>query len=149
MLFQSGPNHPWLVKLYKRNVPYPLASTIAEELFQNNVIPSDTDFRIFAKYGGVSGFDIAHTFNGHVYHTKYDHFNKTPHITYELTGNNILALTRAVANSSEFSKIEVIMGIYYFRIFNSPLFFNTIIDHHNSAITDLVLTKSVFFLQID
>uniref|UniRef100_T1H709 FXNA-like protease n=1 Tax=Megaselia scalaris TaxID=36166 RepID=T1H709_MEGSC len=36
ILFQSGPNHPWLMKYYKRCAKHPYASTIGEELFQHN-----------------------------------------------------------------------------------------------------------------
>lgn len=54
VLFQSGPNHPWLMKYY-REVPHPFATSMGEEIFQADLIPSDTDFRIFRDYGGVPG----------------------------------------------------------------------------------------------
>ncbi|KAL5273662.1 hypothetical protein ACFFRR_000426 [Megaselia abdita] len=101
ILFQSGPNHPWLMKYYRKSVRYPFASTMAEELFQNNFIPSDTDFRIFRDYGKVPGLDMAHSYNGYVYHTKYDRFSVLTKGTYQLTGTNILALTRSLANAPE------------------------------------------------
>ncbi|XP_055917039.1 endoplasmic reticulum metallopeptidase 1 [Eupeodes corollae] len=101
VLFQSGPGHPWLTKYYGKYIPHPFASTMAEELFQNNFIPSDTDFRIFRDHKGVPGFDMAHSNNGYVYHTKFDRFNIIPQGTYQTTGENVLALTRALANAPE------------------------------------------------
>lgn len=54
ILFQSGPENPWLMRYY-RQVPHPFANTLGEEIFQAGLIPSDTDFRIFRDYGGVPG----------------------------------------------------------------------------------------------
>lgn len=107
ILFQSGPNHPWLMKYYRRSVSYPFASTIAEELFQNKFIPSDTDFRVFRDYGKIPGLDLAHSYNGYVYHTKFDRFNILTRGTYQLTGTNILGLTRALANAFELDDTKV------------------------------------------
>ncbi|EDW72284.2 uncharacterized protein Dwil_GK20844 [Drosophila willistoni] len=100
ILFQSGPNHPWLMNYY-RKVPHPFANTMGEELFQAGFIPSDTDFRIFRDYGGVPGLDMAYIFNGYVYHTKYDRVNVFPRSSFQHTGDNVLALAKALANAPE------------------------------------------------
>lgn len=96
------------MKYYHKSVPCPYASTIAEELFQNNFIPSDTDFRIFRDYGGVPGLDMAHSYGGYTYHTKFDSYKNIPQGSYQLTGNNILALTKSLANAPELDDPEVI-----------------------------------------
>lgn len=72
IVFQTGPDHPWLARMYASIVPYPCASVIAQEVFQSGLIPSDTDFRIFRDYGHIPGIDMAFFVNGYVYHTKYD-----------------------------------------------------------------------------
>jgi hypothetical protein len=58
-VFQTGPGHPWLVETYARVATRPHISVIAQEVFQANVIPSDTDFRIYRDFGQIPGFDMA------------------------------------------------------------------------------------------
>ena len=96
-------NHIFFIfqKYYQQAAKHPYANTIAEELFQNNFIPSDTDFRIFRDYGNVPGLDMAHSYNGYIYHTKYDTFQNLQRGTYQTTGDNVLALTWALANAEE------------------------------------------------
>ncbi|XP_017068761.1 endoplasmic reticulum metallopeptidase 1 [Drosophila eugracilis] len=106
ILFQSGPNNPWLVKYYKKYSKHPFASTLAEEIFQFGILPSDTDFRIFRDYGNIPGLDIAQFSNGYVYHTKFDSFDIVPGRSVQSTGENILSLVRALANASELNNTE-------------------------------------------
>ncbi|XP_030376828.1 endoplasmic reticulum metallopeptidase 1-like isoform X2 [Scaptodrosophila lebanonensis] len=101
ILFQSGPNHPWLMKYYKKYALHPFATTMAEEIFQAGIIPSDTDFRVFRDYGNVPGLDMAQCTNGYVYHTKYDTYNVIPRGSLQNTGDNLLALVRGFSNASE------------------------------------------------
>uniref|UniRef100_A0A1A9ZGV6 Uncharacterized protein n=1 Tax=Glossina pallidipes TaxID=7398 RepID=A0A1A9ZGV6_GLOPL len=70
-------------------------------MFERHFIPSDTDFRIFRDYGKIPGLDMAHQYNGYVYHTRYDHPEIIPRNTLQNTGDNVLALVRAIANSTE------------------------------------------------
>ncbi|XP_034477899.1 endoplasmic reticulum metallopeptidase 1 [Drosophila innubila] len=101
ILFQSGPNHPWLMKSYRRAIKHPYASTLAEEMFQHNFIPSDTDFRIFRDHGAVPGLDMAYQYNGYVYHTKYDRAEIFPRGSFQNTGDNLLSLVREISNAPE------------------------------------------------
>ncbi|XP_055917715.1 endoplasmic reticulum metallopeptidase 1 isoform X1 [Eupeodes corollae] len=101
VLFQSGPKHPWLMRYYRENAVHPYASTMAEEIFQAKLIPSDTDFRIFREFGGVPGLDFAYTYNGYVYHTEHDRADIVPMGSLQNTGDNILAVAKAIANAPE------------------------------------------------
>ncbi|XP_023177320.1 endoplasmic reticulum metallopeptidase 1 isoform X1 [Drosophila hydei] len=101
ILFQSGPNHPWLMKSYRRAIKHPYASTMAEEMFQHNFIPSDTDFRIFRDHGAVPGLDMAYQHNGYVYHTRFDRAEIIPRGSFQNTGDNLLALIREISSAPE------------------------------------------------
>uniref|UniRef100_A0A182XUW1 FXNA-like protease n=1 Tax=Anopheles quadriannulatus TaxID=34691 RepID=A0A182XUW1_ANOQN len=104
-LFQAGPQHPWLIEAYGRAVRHPAAQTVSEEIFQSGIIPSDTDFRIFRDFGHVPGMDFAHTINGYRYHTRFDTIDYLTLPVLQRTGDNILALTRELANGEELARV--------------------------------------------
>lgn len=79
---------------------------MGEEIFQLGLIPSDTDFRIFRDFGHIAGLDFAYALNGYRYHTKYDHIRFISMDSIQRTGDNILALTKALVNSDELSNPE-------------------------------------------
>ena len=54
-MFQTGPDHPWILDTYASAAKYPYASIVAQEIFQAGVVPSDTDFRVFVDYGNLVG----------------------------------------------------------------------------------------------
>ncbi|KAI8773749.1 endoplasmic reticulum metallopeptidase 1 [Biomphalaria glabrata] len=101
LVFQTGPEHPWLVKAYIEAAPYPHATVVGQEIFQTGLIPSDTDFRIFRDYGAIPGLDIAHIKNGYVYHTKNDLPRYIPAGCMQRGGENILATLKHLASSSK------------------------------------------------
>lgn len=57
-VFQTGPDHPWIIDTYASSAKYPYASIVAQEIFQSGIIPSDTDFRVFVDYGKLVGKGI-------------------------------------------------------------------------------------------
>uniref|UniRef100_A0A0A1WZ70 FXNA-like protease n=1 Tax=Zeugodacus cucurbitae TaxID=28588 RepID=A0A0A1WZ70_ZEUCU len=103
LLFRSAANSPWLINYYSR-VPHPFANVVAEELFQYNLIPSDTDFRVFRNYAGMQGLDLAYVYNGYVYHTEFDSFTVFPKASLQNTGDNVLSLAQAIGNAPEMRK---------------------------------------------
>lgn len=125
ILFQAGPNHPWLVQSYSESVPHPHGSVLGEELFQSGLIPSDTDFRVFRDFGKIPGLDFAHATNGYVYHTSYDSLHAIPTGTIQHTGDNLLALTKHLASSDILSNTQEyahgrcvyydIMGLFFIK----------------------------------
>ncbi|XP_058797320.1 endoplasmic reticulum metallopeptidase 1-like [Phymastichus coffea] len=96
LLFQAGPGNPWILEAYSSSVPYPYASSLAQEIFQSGIVPGETDFRIFRDFGNVSGLDFAWSTNGYVYHTKFDTIDQIPLGSLQRTGDNILALSLSI-----------------------------------------------------
>ena len=97
ILFQAGPGNEWILEAYLNSAPYPHASIFGQEIFQNNLIPSDTDFRIFRDFGNVSGLDLAFYQNGFVYHTRNDNMRQIPIGSVIRCGENVLAVTKKLA----------------------------------------------------
>lgn len=55
ILFQAGPGNIFLLDAYLKHAPHPNGQSAGEEIFQNNLIPSDTDFRVFRDFGHIPG----------------------------------------------------------------------------------------------
>lgn len=125
VLFQAGPQHPWLIQSYRRAAKHPAGLVVAEEIFQSGLVPSDTDFRIFRDYGDIPGLDFAHCKNGFVYHTKYDNVLSIDNVlgVIQHTGDNMLSLTKALLNTKEFESPENFSegSLVYYDVFG--LFF--------------------------
>ncbi|XP_062905257.1 endoplasmic reticulum metallopeptidase 1 [Mobula hypostoma] len=101
IVFQTGPENPWLVQAYARAAKHPFASVVGQEVFQSGVIPSDTDFRIYRDYGNIPGIDLAFIENGYIYHTKYDTADRIHLDSIQRAGDNILAVLQYLAMSEE------------------------------------------------
>ncbi|XP_048448210.1 endoplasmic reticulum metallopeptidase 1-like, partial [Rhincodon typus] len=101
LVFQTGPENPWLVQAYVRAAKHPFASVVGQEVFQSGIIPSDTDFRIYRDYGNIPGIDLAFIENGYIYHTKYDTADRIPVDSIRRAGDNILAVLQYLATSAE------------------------------------------------
>ncbi|XP_031332120.1 endoplasmic reticulum metallopeptidase 1-like [Photinus pyralis] len=144
ILFQSGPNSPWLIRYYKK-VPHPNGQVFGEEIFQSGIIPSDTDFRIFRDFGGAIGFDFAYDRNGYGYHTKFDDIEYIPNGTYQHTGNNILALIRYLANAPELANMheQVRESVVYYDFMG--LF---MVSYSGLTITIVNVLVSIFSLAV-
>ena len=107
LLFQAGPDSSWILQMYSKSVPYPYASSLAQEIFESGIVPGDTDFRIFRDFGNVSGLDFAWATNGYVYHTKYDNIDQIPLGSLQRTGDNILALLQGIVLDDYLSEVTV------------------------------------------
>ncbi|XP_076081757.1 endoplasmic reticulum metallopeptidase 1-like isoform X1 [Mytilus galloprovincialis] len=100
-VFQTGPEHPWLVKAYAESALYPYGSILGQELFQSGVIPSDTDYRIFRDFGNLPGLDIAYIANGYIYHTQHDKPEYIPSGSIQRAGDNLLSVIKHLCSSEK------------------------------------------------
>uniref|UniRef100_A0A8C1SNQ9 Endoplasmic reticulum metallopeptidase 1 n=1 Tax=Cyprinus carpio TaxID=7962 RepID=A0A8C1SNQ9_CYPCA len=101
LVFQTGPENPWLVQAYARAAVHPFASVVGQEIFQSGLIPSDTDFRIFRDFGNIPGIDLAFIENGFLYHTKYDTPERIHTNSIQRAGDNILSVLKHLVMSEE------------------------------------------------
>ncbi|XP_017025012.1 endoplasmic reticulum metallopeptidase 1-like [Drosophila kikkawai] len=146
IVFQSGPNQAWLMnEYYKKYAKHPLANSMAEEIFQSGILPSDTDFGIFVKNSKIVGLDIAQIINGYFYHTKYDRFENIPRGSIQSTGENLLSLVRALSNSTQLANTAAyttghavffdILGLYFISYTDSV----AVILNYSVAAVSLIL----------
>eukprot|EP01130_Rhizamoeba_saxonica_P018188 TRINITY_DN9024_c0_g1_i1.p1 TRINITY_DN9024_c0_g1~~TRINITY_DN9024_c0_g1_i1.p1 ORF type:complete len:815 (-),score=140.93 TRINITY_DN9024_c0_g1_i1:37-2481(-) len=94
LMFQTGPDHAWLARLYSEVAPNPYSNIVGQEIFQSGIIPSDTDFRIYRDFGRIPGIDIAYIGNGHIYHTDLDTVERIIPGSLQQSGENILELIK-------------------------------------------------------
>ncbi|XP_072260329.1 endoplasmic reticulum metallopeptidase 1-like isoform X2 [Pyxicephalus adspersus] len=99
LVFQTGPENPWLVQAYVKAAVHPFVSVVAQEIFQSGIIPSDTDFRIYRDFGKIPGIDLAYIENGYIYHTKYDTADRIHIDSIQRAGDNVLGVLKYLASS--------------------------------------------------
>ncbi|KAL7844964.1 hypothetical protein SRHO_G00235040 [Serrasalmus rhombeus] len=148
VVFQTGPENPWLVQAYVHAAKHPFASVVGQEVFQSGIIPSDTDFRIYRDFGNIPGIDLAFIENGFIYHTKYDTPDRIHTDSIQRAGDNILAvlkhlvMSEKLADSSEyrhgnmvfFDLLGVVVVAYPARV-------GTILNYMVTMATFLYLAK--------
>ncbi|XP_059412979.1 endoplasmic reticulum metallopeptidase 1-like [Carassius carassius] len=101
LVFQTGPENPWLAQAYARAAVHPFATVVGQDIFQSGLIPSDTDFRIFKDFGNIPGIDLAFIENGFIYHTKYDTPGRIHTDSIQRAGDNILSVLKHLVMSDE------------------------------------------------
>ncbi len=100
ILFQTTPGRGRLVSSYARSAPYPYATSVAADLFQTRIIPSDTDFRIYRDVARLPGLDFVLYQDGYAYHTDRDELARLQPGSVQHMGANTLALVRELAGDS-------------------------------------------------
>ncbi|XP_062456249.1 endoplasmic reticulum metallopeptidase 1 [Rhea pennata] len=150
LVFQTGPENPWLVQAYVSAAEHPFASVVAQEIFQSGIIPADTDFRIYRDFGNVPGIDLAFIENGYIYHTKYDTSDRILTDSIQRAGDNVLAVLKYLATSDKLAKSfeyqhgnVVFFDILGLFVLAYPARVGTIINSVIAAIAFLYLSKKV------
>ncbi|XP_048877075.1 endoplasmic reticulum metallopeptidase 1 [Brienomyrus brachyistius] len=148
VVFQTGPENPWLVQAYVRAARHPFASVVGQEVFQSGIIPSDTDFRIYRDFGNIPGIDLAFIENGYIYHTKYDTPDRILTDSIQRAGDNILAvlkhlvMSEKLADSSEYRHGNMVffdlLGVFMVAY---PARVGTIINYMTAVVALFYLGK--------
>ena len=85
MLFETGPQNPWIVGAWRAAAPHPYGASFAYEIYRR--LPNDTDFSIFKRYG-IPGLNFAVIGDSYAYHTARDTAERVPDLTLRTTGEN-------------------------------------------------------------
>uniref|UniRef100_A0A8C4YGM8 Endoplasmic reticulum metallopeptidase 1 n=1 Tax=Gopherus evgoodei TaxID=1825980 RepID=A0A8C4YGM8_9SAUR len=150
LVFQTGPENPWLVQAYVFAAKHPFASVVAQEVFQSGIIPADTDFRIYRDFGNIPGIDLAFIENGYIYHTKYDTPDRILTDSIQRAGDNILGMLKYLATSDKLAKSfdyrhgnVVFFDVFGLFVLAYPARVGTIMNYMITAVTVLYLGKKI------
>nr|XP_025036521.1 endoplasmic reticulum metallopeptidase 1 [Pelodiscus sinensis] len=150
LVFQTGPENPWLVQAYVFAAKHPFASVVAQEVFQSGIIPAETDFRIYRDFGNIPGIDLAFIENGYIYHTKYDTPDRILSDSIQRAGDNILGMLKYLATSDKLAKSfdyrhgnVVFFDVFGLFVLVYPARVGTIMNYIITAVTFLYVGKKI------
>ena len=89
---------------------------IGQDIFDRNLVPADTDYRIYRDYLNISGLDFAFIRNGFTYHTPDDDIQHVESGQIQHMGDNILAVTESILQK-DLSDVADRQGGVYFDFF--------------------------------
>uniref|UniRef100_A0A6J0V3C8 Endoplasmic reticulum metallopeptidase 1 isoform X1 n=1 Tax=Pogona vitticeps TaxID=103695 RepID=A0A6J0V3C8_9SAUR len=148
LVFQTGPENPWLVQAYISAAKHPFGCIVAQEVFQSGVIPAETDFRIYRDFGNVPGIDLAFIENGYIYHTKYDTADRILTDSIQRAGDNILGVLKYLAKSDKLARSHEYQhgNVVFFDVFGVfvlayPARVGTIMNYVITAVAVLYLGR--------
>ena len=94
-MFETSPNNGWLIDQFGANAPYPVANSLAYEIYR--FLPNDTDFTVFKK-ANLPGLNFAYINGLTHYHTPLDSIAEIDQRSLQHHGTSALALTRHFGN---------------------------------------------------
>ena len=97
IMFETTQGNADLVALYGDNVPYPVGTSFAVEVYR--ILPNDTDFSPFRDSGRFTGLNSAYIDGSPAYHTPQDRPEYMDQGTLQHHGANALALVRALGDA--------------------------------------------------
>lgn len=92
-LFETGPGNAWLTRPWARSAPHPRGGSYGIEIYRR--LPNDTDFSILKRHD-VPGLNFAPVGDSYAYHTARDTPERLSPRTIRETGENIVAIVRAL-----------------------------------------------------
>ncbi|XP_019410291.1 PREDICTED: endoplasmic reticulum metallopeptidase 1 [Crocodylus porosus] len=150
LVFQTGPENPWLIQAYVSAAKHPFASVIAQEAFQSGLLPAETDFRIYRDFGNIPGIDLAFIENGYIYHTKFDTADRILTDSIQRAGDNILGMLQYLATSDKLARSfeyqhgnTVFFDVLGLFVLAYPARVGTVINYIVAAIASLYIGKKL------
>ncbi|EME26091.1 peptidase [Galdieria sulphuraria] len=120
LLFRSGPKNAWLSRAYAKAVTRPHTSVVAQDIFEKELIPSETDFRVFWELASIPGIDLANYIRGETYHTSRDAIDRVTLGLVQHMGESALQLIEQlvvkedmIVDAYQYSQYQNEKSIYY------------------------------------
>lgn len=82
-----------------RHVPHPHCSVLGNDVYNTGVLPSYTDYDVYARREHIRGADIAFYRRRGVYHTRHDNLAHIGAGSLQQSGDNVLAMTKSILGS--------------------------------------------------
>lgn len=95
IMFETSNRNGWLVAEFAKAAPYPVANSLAYEVYKR--LPNDTDFTVF-RQKGMAGLNFAYIEGLPSYHTQLDNLQQIDERSLQHHGTYALALTRHFGN---------------------------------------------------
>jgi Peptidase family M28 len=92
IMFQTSPHNSGVVSVYARSAPYPVATSVAAEIYRR--LPNDTDFTPVLDAGRFTGLNAAYIDGQSAYHSPLDRHTNLDLRSLQGMGDNALALAR-------------------------------------------------------
>lgn len=122
--------------------------------FVLQLIPGETDFRIFDETGGIPGYDVVLLDNGYVYHTVHDSIEKVDPVGVKHGGVITLELVLAMAGSADaigFNERGAVKQSNFDRFYQAIIKFSTAVglvkdpERPRAVFFDLLLMKTIVY----
>ena len=117
VMFETGAGNAALMELYADVVPYPVANSLAFEIYKR--LPNNTDFTVY-RDRGIFGFNLAFVGHASLYHTPHDDLAHLDRDTLQHHGDNAFALVRALADAN-LDELRATGDASYFDLFGRVL----------------------------
>ena len=96
-LFETSTGNGGLVRLYAESARHASGSSLSYEVYKR--LPNDTDLTLFKK-AGIAGMNFGFIGNWQAYHTSLDNPGQLSAASLQQSGENALALARALGNAN-------------------------------------------------
>ena len=95
IMFETSEQNGWLIKQFAKAAPYPIAHSLAYEIYR--LLPNDTDLTVF-KQAQMPGLNFAYINGLTNYHTQLDNTKEIDEHSLQHEGATALALARHFGN---------------------------------------------------
>ena len=138
MMFETSNLNGWLVNEFAEAAQYPVATSLAYEIYKR--MPNDTDLSIFKK-AGYAGLNFAFLGNRYDYHTMSDNLQNIDERTLQQDGSYALSLTKHFGNLN-LDNVEATNSVYF------NLFGYRLITYSTLLVIPFAIIIALFFIII-